>query len=172
MRARSVERYGSAVEVLAELRSLSSGTLPAAFVRDAGDSGSLWWWRFHQAAVAAVNAAMPVIAWAIRQWTGSFGSLIFLVVLALATISVTLRLNLVFTSRVHGTMLIEQHRRLRRPIAATDAMLALLLFGSAVNLAWTHDEVAALLVGLAVVTLASLAVIEPATTRAALTIDH
>ena len=85
----------------------------------------------------------------------------------LATISVTLRLNLSFTSRVHPAMLIEHRARLFPAIALADALLAIALLVSAATIAGNHDEVAAVFVSVAVVMLASLGLIEPATTKAA-----
>lgn len=168
MRAVPAERYQSSAELLTDLRALTSGNAPVPATPLPPATDRLWWWQFHQGAIAALNAAMPLAAWAVREWVRPFGSPIFLAVLALATVSVTLRLNLVFTSRVHPDMLADQRRRLRVPVTVTDAILSILLLGSAALIAGVHDEVAALLVGLAVVTLASLLVIEPATTRAAL----
>ena len=166
MRATPADRYPTGTELLADLRALTGGGVPVVpSVPPSTDR--FWWWRFHQAAIAALTCVMPVAAWVIRGWVRPFGSPIFLAVLALATVSVTLRLNLVFTSRVHPAMLAEQRARLRMPVTVTDAALALLLLAAATLIAGTRDEIAALLVGLAVVTLASLIAIEPATTRAA-----
>ena len=172
MRAVPAERYGTSAELLADLRALTTGSAPALAPPAQPSADRLWWWQFHQAAVATLNCTMPIAAWAVRQWVRPFGSTIFLAVLALATVSVTLRLNLVFTSRVHPEMLAEQRARLHRPVSIADTALAILLLGAAALLAGTRDEVAALLVGLAVITLASLTVIEPATTRAAGMVDQ
>jgi hypothetical protein len=169
MRPSPADRYQASTDLLAELRGLAPGAaaLTAAAAVSAPDVDALWWWQFHQSAVAVLMCAMPIVAWAIRDWLQPYGSPIFLAVLALATVSVTLRLNLVFTSRVHVEILPEQRRRLRAPVSGADALLAVLLLAAAALLAGEHDAFAALLVGLAVVTLASLSVIEPATTRAA-----
>ncbi len=166
MRGAPADRYQSSLDLLADLRALAGGSAPALDARPAA-SERLWWWQFHQGAVAALTAAMPVAAWAARAWVQPLGSLAFLLVLALATVSVTLRLNLVFTSRVHPDTLADQRRRLRVPVVAADATLSLALLAGAARIAGTHDAVAAFLVGAAVVILASLALIEPATTRAA-----
>jgi hypothetical protein len=168
MRADPAERYPSGTELLADLRALRPAT--AAVIVSAPEPPAperLWWWQFHQGAIAALNCTMPIAAWAIRDWVRPYGSGIFLAILALATISVTLRLNLLFTSRVTRDMLAEQRKRLQRAVSAADAGLALLLLGVVAGLAGSHDAVAAVFVGMAVVTLASIAVIEPATTRAA-----
>jgi hypothetical protein len=106
--------------------------------------------------------------WSVRHWIGRpYGAAMFLATLMLATISVTLRLNLSFTARLHPAMLIEHRARLFPAVVVADALLAATLLGTAARIAGDHDEIAALFLSLAVVTLASLALIEPATTRAA-----
>ncbi len=165
MRASPQERYASTEALLADLRELDLA--PAPVPRPPiGDA--LWWWQFHQVAVAVVTALMPVAMWTIRHWiTRPYGSPLFLAALTLATVSVTLRLNLFFTSRVHPGMLIEQRTRSFWAIAFADAALALLLLVAAALIAGEHDELSALLLSVAIVDLASLGLIEPATTRAA-----
>jgi predicted Ser/Thr protein kinase len=165
MRARPEERYPSAAALLQELRALepSDRTAPAG-----GRPEALWWWQFHQVASAVVIGVMPSAVWAVRDWlTRPYGSALFLITLMLATVSVTLRLNLSFTSRVHPAMLVEHRARLFPAIAIADASVAVTLLGIAARLAGDHDEIAALILCVAVVILASLALIEPATTRAA-----
>jgi hypothetical protein len=156
------ERYRSGAEVAAALRSAA----PGPWQQRAHDT--IWWWRFHQRAAAAVLAAMPAVAWLIRPWLGRpFGSWLFFAALALATVSVTMRLNLVFTSRVHPAELSHQRARLFPALPVVDGTLALLMILAAIRLAGVHDAVAGLLIGLGIVTLASVTLIEPATTRAA-----
>jgi hypothetical protein len=53
-----------------------------------------------------------------------------------------------------------------------DALLAVTLLGTAARLAGDYDEVAAVILCIAVVILASLTLIEPATTRAAGLLPH
>jgi hypothetical protein len=80
---------------------------------------------------------------------------------------VALRLNLWFTSRVHPEALVDHRARLFPGVVAADTLIAIALLGAAAFIAGDHDEVAALLVTVAVATLASLALIEPATTKGA-----
>ena len=165
MRATPSERYTTAEGLLVALQTLdassaTTGTQPA---RDAG----LSWWQFHQTVVAVVNAAVPASAWTVRHWMRPYGSTMFLVALTLATASVTLRLNLLFTSRVHPTLLIDHRARLFPAVAFADALLATALLVAAALIAGDHDGVAAVFVSVAVVMLASLALIEPTTTKAA-----
>jgi serine/threonine protein kinase len=169
MRASPAERYPTAEALLVDLRALESGTI-TAFTPPRHDA--FWWWQFHQHIVAIVNAAAPAAIWSVRQWVGSssgskLGSRLFLAALTLATISVALRLNLSFTARVHPSMLVDHRARTFPAIAAIDTLLALSLFVAAALIADAHDAVAAILVALAAVMLASLSLIEPATTKAA-----
>ena len=166
MRANPAERYATAEGLLADLRALdvSSGTTSAPPARQDG----LWWWQFHQTVASVVNAAVPVAVWAVRGWVGRpYGSRVFLVALTLAAVSVTLRLNLSFTSRVHPALLIDHRARLFPAIAVADALLALTFLVTAALIAEDHDGIAAIFVSVAVVMLASLTLIEPTTTRAA-----
>jgi eukaryotic-like serine/threonine-protein kinase len=162
MRALPAERYPDGNALVADLRALEiSGPTPVPDDR-------LWWWQLHQTVVAILNAAVPAAMWAVRHWIGRpYGSAFFLATLMLATISVTLRLNLSFTSRIHPEMLIPHRARLFPAVAVADTLLAITLLGAAARIAGDHDEIAALFLSLGVVTLASLALIEPATTRAA-----
>ena len=154
------ERYRSGSELAAALRGTDA--------QDGRPRGAMWWWRFHQSSAAVVLAVMPAVAWWIRPWIGRpYGSWLFFVSLALATVSITLRLNLAFTSRVHPALLPEQRRRVFPALPLVDAALAVLMMIAATRLAEAHDEVAGLLIGIAVATLASVTLIEPATTRAA-----
>ena len=166
LRARRDERYPTSAALLADLRLVAGGTAP----RQIGRTGrsALWWWQFHQGTIAALNTAMPVAAFFIRKWpTPPYGGWIFYIVLVLATISVTLRLNLLFTSRVHPDTLTAHRAQVFPAIVIADALLAATLMAASAAIAGTHDEAAALLLVVAVVTFASLGLVEPATTRAA-----
>jgi len=165
MRATPAERYPAGDVLVGDLRALEgSAGLPVQVAQQ----DRLWWWQFHQMVVAILNAAVPAALWGVRHWIGRpYGSPMFLATLTLATISVTLRLNLSFTSRVHPDMLIEHRARLFPAVVAADTLLAAALLGSAMLIAGDHDEIAALFLSVGVVMLASLALIEPATTKAA-----
>ena len=166
MRGVPDERYPSTDALLEDLRSIAPdrATGPAATPMPTG----LWWWQFHQKAVAIVNGVTPVLAWFVRKWAvRPYGAWAFYAVLILATVSVTLRLHLLFTSQVHPGMLVRHRARFFRWIAIAEVLLAAVLLASAALLASVRDEVAAVLVSLAIVTFASLGIIEPATTAAA-----
>jgi serine/threonine protein kinase len=164
LRRNPADRYASAGDVLDALKHL-----PLASEANAPEIGAphpaIWWWQVHQAALALVVATMPIATWFVRS---SVGSKVFLLVLALSTVSVTIRLNLLFTSRVDRARLAEQRRRVYTPMAAVEAVLGLVLLAAAALVAGPNDALAALLVTLAVATVASLGIIEPATTAAAL----
>jgi serine/threonine-protein kinase len=173
LRRDPADRYRSAEEVARDLARLDGTGMMAAGAADGGSGGAMWWWQVHQAATAAVVASMPLACWFVRQWHASgWSSALFLAVLALSTVSVTIRLNLLFTSRVHASRLAVHRARVYRPLTAVEAVLGLLLLGGAALMAGPHDALAAVLVTLAVATVASLGIIEPATTAAALGEDR
>jgi hypothetical protein len=168
LRVSAADRYASADEVLAELKKLTTASGTPLTISGAGEGGAgLWWWQFHQSTMTVVDAVTPILAWwawFARPAPGqSFRTKLFLAVLALATAAVTLRLNLLFTSRVHPAMLQAHRSRLFRWIAGAETGIAALLLGSAAVVAEVRPAIAAVLVSLAIVMLASLAVIEPAT---------
>jgi hypothetical protein len=68
---------------------------------------------------------------------------------------------------VHRSTVALHRRRMFPWIAGAEAVLAAALLGSAVIIASEHEATAALLICLAIVLAASLAVIEPSTTRGA-----
>jgi hypothetical protein len=170
LRASPAERYASGGELLADLRQCGRSATAGSVTppRASRGRGALWWWQFHQAAVAVVDATMPVVTWTIRSSAGQpFGSWIFFASLALATIAVTLRMNLLFTLRVHPELMAEHRARVVRALVAVDVLLVMVVFGAAARIAGVNDEAAGLLIALVTISVASLAIIEPATTRAA-----
>jgi hypothetical protein len=163
LRASPAERYASGDALLADLHTLFDDG-PIADGRD----DRLWWWQCHQASIAALDSAMPAAVWGVRGWIGKpYGPALFFITLALATVSVTLRLNLLFTSRVHADTLAEHRAHVFAAIVCADALLAAALLCAAGFMASEHEAVAALLMFVAVAGVASLALIEPATTRGA-----
>jgi hypothetical protein len=168
LRRNRADRYESAAPLLADLERLTAPTRATAATPVARSPQAMWWWQMHQTSIAIVVASMPIAAWFLRAWGGAIGSKAFLIVLALSIISVTIRMNLLFTSRVHPNRLAAQRARVYTPLAAVEALLGVVLLLAAALVAGPHDALAAVLVGLAVITLASLGVIEPATTSAAL----
>lgn len=160
-------RYASGAALLDEIRRLRTSS--DATTMPAQRAPTSWWWRFHQVSVSIVNASTPIAGWFVRRWAESrpVGAAMFFLLLALSTTSITLRLNLLFMARVQPASLRDHRARLYPYIAASETLLAVVLLGSAALVAGDYDGMSAVLVALAIVTLASLAIIEPATTRAA-----
>jgi serine/threonine protein kinase len=168
LRASPSDRYPSASALLDDLRPLKTSAGHTGPAAPPPPSAALWWWQFHQSTLAVVDATTPVLALLARQSVRPpYGRSIFLAVLALATIAVTLRLNLLFTSRVHLPMLHGHRVRLFPWIAVAEGLIAALLLLSALTLGPEADTAAAPLLSVALVLLASLAIIEPATTAGA-----
>ena len=169
LRVDPAERYPSADALLDDLRALtnSSGAQRVTLAR-AEDAAGMWWWRFHQMTVTAIDVATPILSGLAGGYMSRrIGTWVFFGALALATAAVTLRLNLLFTARIHPGMLALQRARLFRWIAAAELCLAGLMLGSAVTVSDVGSVVASFLVSLAIVMVASLTLIEPATTTAA-----
>jgi serine/threonine protein kinase len=167
LRRNPSDRYRSAEQLLADLDQLQVTATATRTSMAQRPPASLWWWQFHQGIIALVIASMPVATWFVRKWNQNIGSQLFLAVLALSTIAVTIRLNLLFTSRVNRTHLATQRARVYPAMAGVEAVLGLVLLISAALVAGGNDGLAAVLVTLAVATIASLGVIEPATTAGA-----
>jgi serine/threonine protein kinase len=167
MRGAPGERYQSAEALLDELRALLSAPRESGSLAAAHDQ-RLWWWQVHQVVIAVVHASMPIAAWVMRRSIdGPWGRVIFFMTLALATISVTIRLNLWFSARVDRDGLAEHRARVFPTVVATELLLVLVLLSAAAFVAATYEEFAALIVIVAVASLASLILIEPATTKSA-----
>src|SRR5688572_2078556 len=123
VRRNPADRYRSAEFILSELQALRLAAAPDTVDTRRRGRTALWWWQLHQAILAAVIASMPVAVWFVRGWDRTIGARLFLAVLALSTISVTIRLNLLFTSRVNFGHLGAQRSRVYRPMAAVEALL-------------------------------------------------
>jgi predicted Ser/Thr protein kinase len=164
MRAAPADRYASGAELVATLKAADGGASPTV---TSAPADAIWWWQFHQGAIALLLAGMPAAAWVIRGYIGApTGSYIFFAALVLATTSIAARMNLLFTSHVHAAALPRQRALVFPWVAWIDGALAVLMIGAALALN-DEDALAGLLIALAVVVLASVALIEPATTRLA-----
>ena len=163
-------RYQTADALLDDLRKLQRIDSSPAI---AGPRPRLWWWQFHQVSIAVIVASTPLLGWMARRWTAlPRGTWVFLAVLALATASVTIRLNLLFTSRVNRDLLREHRRRVAPWLLGIEAALCTVLLWSAAMIGSAaatelQEAAAAVLMTLAIVIAAALAVIEPATMRGA-----
>jgi hypothetical protein len=159
-------RFASGRELLAALRG--TGEPVSIAVPRVLSARAWWWWQFHQLAIAVLTSAATVAVWISRPWLAPWGSTLFLLTLVLATISVTLRLHLLFASHVHPMTLPAQRARFLRWVAGLEGTLLAVLLGIGIAISGNHDAVSAWLIVTAVVHLLSLAVIEPATSTAAL----
>jgi eukaryotic-like serine/threonine-protein kinase len=170
-------RFQTAGELMSSLEAADSPQ-PAGVARPTANRSEsphtpLWWWQFHQLAVAALHAALVVGLWSARGWLEPpWQSLAVFAGIGAATADVTMRLNLWFASRVHPAMLAAQRVRLGRAILIADVLYALVLCLLAAMGAGAHDELAVVLLGGAIVSVISLLVIEPATAKAAFSRSH
>jgi hypothetical protein len=160
LRPRPEDRFDSGVEVLAALMgSEETSPLPA---------GALWWWQFHQVAVAIFHAAMLVVLWFSRGWfPAPWGNLLFYAALGVETAAVTMRLHLWFTSRYHRELLALQRARVGGAVVALDAVFAIVLLVAATAAVRGDRPSAPLFVVASIASALALVLIEPATSRAA-----
>lgn len=165
LRANPLDRYQSGGEVAAALRQVG-GTFGAAFVvPKAPATRSAWWWQFHQIAVAALTIAAVTIIGFKHSWLGPWGSTAFVIVLVAATVAVTLRLHLWFTSIVHPQALRDLRKRSLTAAFAAECILMLTIAAGGTMLVASHLITAVWLIVTALLLLLSMVVIEPSTTR-------
>jgi hypothetical protein len=163
LRTRADERFSDGAAVLAALNAVERGGDAAA-----ASGSALWWWEFHQIAISVFHSAVLVALWLLRGlFPAPWGNVLFYAGLAAETIAVTMRLHLWFSSRLERDLLRWQRRRVSRPVAALDLLFGSILLAFALRSAHLDQPHAPLLVAGALVSLLSLLVIEPATTRAA-----
>jgi predicted Ser/Thr protein kinase len=154
-------RFASADALISALRSVHDKR---------GDTGSqaLWWWAFHQGAVALAYAGLLVPAWLARGFMGGrAGLLVFLLVMASGIAAITLRLHLWFVSRVSGEDLADQRAHSAPWLRAADGVFAAGLLGSGLFVGADDSVLAIVLSGAAVIVAMAFLIIEPSTTRAA-----
>ena len=168
LRGDPADRYSSGSELLVAIRSIAQTPSSLSSARPLPKSA--WWWQFHQIAVAAITVAAITHVGFNKEWLGAPGSVVFLLMLVLATISTTLRLHLWFVSLVHPGMLAVIRARVLRWIVASETLFVAGLLGCVLILAGAHDLIAAHLLVTALLIALSLLVIEPATTRASLAV--
>jgi hypothetical protein len=139
-----------------------------AGVRDpaTGRRPALWWWRFHQAAAAAINWLMVVPAWLVHRDLEP-GLAWFLGCLAATIVAANVRLHLRFSAAVLPAELPAQRARTRGWVAIADWVLIVLWAWAGVSLAGREREWAVVFVAFAIGAAVAVVLIEPATTRAA-----
>ncbi len=134
-------------------------------------SDALWWWQFHQAAATLAHALMVVPGWHLmRLMPGAPGRLVFYGLIVLAAITGTLRLHLWFTSRHAPASLGPEVGRLGDGLRwGSRAFAALLgLAGLMVGVDEGATPLTATCLACAAASLIATEVIEPATTRRAI----
>lgn len=141
--------------------------------RPAPPGRSIWWFQVHQRTVAGLAIAIPLVAWLVRPEFGRpWGSLVFLLTLAGATVVAVIRLSADFIAGERPGELAAHVRRNRRRLAVAELGLDIVLLLAGLALADRADWAAGLLFACATASIMSLAAIEPATTRAALRASH
>jgi len=156
-------RFASASDLDAALASRAAPALAAAAGR------SLQWFLLHQRIVSALAAVMPLVMWIARPaFARPWGSLVFLLTLGGATVVVALRLNIDFIGREHPRDLRRHLQAVGRRLWMAELALATCVLASGLALADRLDWAAGVLFACGVASIISMAVIEPATTRAAI----
>jgi predicted Ser/Thr protein kinase len=163
LRPRPEDRFASGVELLV---ALNAAVHPGAAIVRAGSA--VWWWQFHQVAISIFHAALLVLLWFSRGLFGPpVGNVIFYGALAAETAAVTMRLHLWFSARMEPEVLAAQRARVTRPIMALDVLFGLIVVAAAIKGANVDAPAAPALLTASIISLLSVLVIEPATTRAA-----
>lgn len=183
-RHRPDDRYPTTAQVVEALQACLVGrSTPAAPLRlaaastplatssagshiDAAGRPPMWWWRFHQAASAAVNWMMVAPAWLVHREVPP-GLPWFLACLAATIVAANVRLHLRFSAAVLPQELATQRARTRGWVALADWALVLLWAWAGVALMDASREWAVVFFAFAIGVGIAVGLIEPATTRAA-----
>ncbi len=183
LRKRPDERYASTRDLVADLRRVRreldaavvepSGARhqPFRFERPVRASGPrpLRWWQIHQVAAGVAPCLLLIALWRVQGWTpGVLGDVLFVASTTAAAALATLRLHLAFTSRFYPDELPAQRARSRPWVLAGELLFIVMLLAGAGSIAAGHRVFAALLAGAGIAMALASAIIEPATTRAAL----
>ncbi len=167
----SCQRGTASVGVVSSRPALTATATPLPFStwdRDpaTGRRPALWWWRFHQAAAAAVYWLMIGPAWLVHRqvpprlpW--------FLACLAATIVAANVRLHLRFSAAVLPRHLPAQRGKTRGWVALADWSLILLWTYAAVTLVEIDGQWSAVFFAFALGAALAVVLIEPATTKAA-----
>lgn len=167
------QRFASATELLAALRQAQRALETGAPVSDATASveptDRLWWWRFHQTAIAVFYGLLVLPLWLVRESysRGPRADGVFFSALALVVVSILMRLHAAFLASHAAETLQSALAHWRRTVLVTDLLLGVLLLLAAVLASNAKPGVSALLLVASLGTLVTLLVIEPVTTRLA-----
>jgi hypothetical protein len=137
---------------------------------DTGRRTPLWWWRFHQAASAAINWGMVVPAWMVHRDVRP-GLPWFLGCLAATIVAANVRLHLRFSAAVLPQHLAAQRAKTRGWVAIADWALVMLWAWAGVSLMDSSREWAVVFFAFAIGAALAVGLIEPTTTRAAFESD-
>jgi predicted Ser/Thr protein kinase len=164
LRSAPHERFASGLELLSALMASDATTLAA----EKTSRGAVWWWQFHQLAVAGFHAGLVGALWPARAWfSPAAGMALFYAALAIQTAAVTVRLHLWFTSRFDAEQLSSERSRVGRTLRILDATFQAVLLIAALGAVSADSPVAPLFFVAAVGSFLTSALIEPATSRAA-----
>jgi serine/threonine protein kinase len=167
LQKRADHRYADTAALAAALARIDqsrSATTPSPAPRPT----ALWWWQFHQAAVATSYTLLLLPLWRLRHLPGpAIGVPLFLVGLVAAVVAGALRLHVWFAARQYPDQWLGQHSRARRWVFAGDVVFTIVLFAQGMIAARTDNPSAPLLVAAAAALAVVFLVVEPATTRAA-----
>jgi serine/threonine protein kinase len=169
-RYRSVHEFVRVLERARERMVTGAGSSPVTHlsgsVTPAGTP--LYWWQVHQAVTSGVYAGALVPLWYARgAMSAGAGRYLFLAGFVAVLTSVTLRLHSWFTLRSDPAEWSTQLARERWWIAIADVVIIMTLLAAGIVNYERSEALGATLIALAVAILISVAVIEPATTRAA-----
>jgi predicted Ser/Thr protein kinase len=154
-------RFASAEALISALRSIRSGPSD-------GISAALWWWAFHQGAVALAYAGLLFPAWLAREYMGGrAGMLVFLLLMASGIAAITMRLHLWFVSRQSAEDLPEQQAQTAPWLRIADGVFAAGLLGSGLFVGADRPVLAIVLSGASVIVAMAFLIIEPSTARSA-----
>jgi hypothetical protein len=182
LRKNPTERYDATTDLVGALErardSLGRATrpsppAPAAALTDVAEPASYgsprWWWSFHQRAVAAIESAILIPLGFARLWahTGGWGRVLFYAALVAGVVAVSLRLHLSFASRYRLPAFGRHRSRLHPWIVGAELIMAPALISMAALIEAAAPVWSIVFVIVALALVIALAVIEPATTRAA-----
>ncbi len=152
----------------------SSGRLSAAreeFAVDTAkqaDAASLWWWRFHQLAVALMQIIVIVPAWRVWQWLPApWPPLLRMLTLLVIVVAVSIRLHLWWVSRFLPPGLPEQRLRARFWLRLTDWAFTLTMLLGGLAVFGVEATAGGAFVGIAACYAVVFLMVEPATALAA-----
>jgi hypothetical protein len=151
-----------------ELASYGETTPERPSAAKAGEApGTRGWWEIHQLVVALGYWFMVWPSWHVREWTGRYGVLVFLVTLAIVIVGGNIRLHLWFTSRTYPSELNEQRANVAQWVRAADILFAVIMLATGLAIAGDHTGWGALFISFGIGAALAFTIIEPATARAA-----